>query len=137
MILIRDNTAAGIVLSGATNATIGSVTAPNSIVRNGTWGLYATGFLGGSRVVVNAILGNGSSGVRLASARGITVGGAAGSAASVARLAGNLIADNRAWGLLATGWCRGSTIGFNGIVNNTPGDVNTRAATGLVVTVAD
>jgi hypothetical protein len=131
---ISGNLAAGIVLSGATGAEIGSASAPNTIVRNGTWGLYATGNLSGTRVPLNAILGNGSSGIWLNAARGITVGAAPlpPAAATVARLGGNLIADNKAWGLLATGWCRGSTIGFNTIVDNTPGDVNTRAATGLV-----
>lgn len=130
---IRDNTAAGIVLNGTTGATIGSGLAPNTIVQNGTWGLYATGFVGGTRVPFNVILGNGASGVRLASARGITVG--SGGVTARAILAGNLIADNKAWGLLATGWCRGSTIGLNTVVNNTPGDVNTRAATGLATLV--
>ncbi|MFM9024966.1 MAG: hypothetical protein ACKON7_06465 [Planctomycetaceae bacterium] len=130
---IRDNTAAGIVLNGTTGATIGSDSGPNTIVRNGTWGLYATGFVGGTRVPFNEILGNGASGVRLASARGITVGG---TGVTSARLpAGNLIADNRAWGILATGWCRGTTIGLNTVVNNTPGNVSTKGATGLAILV--
>jgi len=124
---IADNAASGVVLNGTVGATIGSAGAANTISNNRGAGLMATGLLSGSRVRANAISGNGSSGVRLVAARGVSVGGTAPADA-------NQISRNRVWGLLAAGWCRGSTLGGNVFVANTPGAVNTRASSGLAVT---
>lgn len=122
---IADNAASGIALNNAIGATLGSPTAPNTISRNRLFGLYATGFLGGATVRSSSISRNGSTGVYLAAARGITVGG-------TNPLGANTITDNRFWGLIASGWCRDSVLAANAVAGNTPGNVNTRGAVGLV-----
>ena len=133
--LISGNLGDGITIAGA-RAT---VVAANQIGTD----------VGGTIPLGNVVSGNLGSGIEfLGNARGAEVTDTAvgtnydiqailPAKAPVALVAGgNLVSDNRAWGLLATGWCRGSKIGVNAIVNNTPGDVNTRAATGLA-TLAD
>ena len=57
-------------------------------------------------------------------ARGLTVGGPVGELA-------NVITGNKLWGIFASGWCKGTAISGNLVTNNTPGNVNTKAATGL------
>jgi len=121
---ISGNTASGLVLNGASNAAVGSPAAPNILARNKAFGLFATGNLAGSTVQSSVISQNGSSGVRLAGARGIAVGGA-----GIGE--GNLISANKLWGIFASGWCQGSSLGNNAVTNNTPGNVNTKGATGL------
>lgn len=123
---VSDNTASGVVLAGVAGATLGSSAAPNTISRNRLFGISATGFLGGTTVRSSTISGNGSTGVSLAGARGITIGGAGADA--------NTITGNRFWGILAAGWCRDSVLAGNTVTGNKPGNVNTRAAVGLLTT---
>jgi len=94
------------------------------IVDNGFFGLLAAGSLTSTVVQSSTISGNGATGVRLVGARGITVGG-------VDLTTVNGISDNPGWGILATGWSRGSTLLGNGVSNNGRGDVNTIFAIGL------
>jgi len=121
---VSGNAASGLVLNGASGATIGAPTAGNIVARNKAFGLFATGSLSGSTVQSSVFSQNGSTGVRLAGARGLTLGGATPDVV-------NLITGNKFWGLFASGWCKGSTISGNVMANNTPGDVNTKAAVGL------
>jgi len=121
---ISGNTGSGVVLNGASGGMIGSPAAGNIIARNKAFGLLATGYLGGTNVQWSAILQNGSSGVRLVAARGLTLGGADPSLA-------NLIAGNKLWGIFASGWCKDSTLAGNVLTGNSPGNVNTKGATGL------
>jgi hypothetical protein len=121
---ISGNAGSGLVLNGASSATVGTPAAGNILARNKAFGLLATGFLGGTLVQSSAISQNGAGGVMLSSARGITVGG-------IALNEGNLVSGNKGWGILAAGWCRGSTLAGNVATNNTLGQVNTRGATGL------
>lgn len=121
---ISGNTGSGLVLNGASGATIGSPAAGTILARNKAFGLLATGNLAGSTVQSSVISQNGSSGVRLGAARGIAVGG-------TGLGEGNLIASNRLWGIFASGWSKGSSLGDNVLANNTPGNVNTKGATGL------
>lgn len=121
---IAGNSASGVVLNAASGATIGSPAAGNVIARNKAFGLFATGSLAGSTVQSSVISENGSSGVRLVAARGIAVGG-------TGLGEGNLITSNRLWGIFASGWSKGSSLGNNVLANNTPGNVNTKGSTGL------
>ncbi|MFM7207400.1 MAG: right-handed parallel beta-helix repeat-containing protein [Planctomycetaceae bacterium] len=121
---VSGNTGSGLVLNGSSGATIGSPAAGNVLARNKAFGLFATGFLNGTTVRSSAMSQNGSSGVMLAAARGITVGGFAPNEA-------NLVSANKGWGILASGWCRSSTLAANLVTGNTLGGVNTKAATGL------
>ncbi|MFM7107246.1 MAG: beta strand repeat-containing protein [Planctomycetaceae bacterium] len=126
---ISDNAGSGVVLTGTAGAMVGEPNAANTIARNRAFGLYAVGRLDGTMVRSSTIAQNGWSGVRLVAARGITVGGDGPSEA-------NAITGNRFWGLLASGWCRGSALAANSVAGNTPGNVNTRAAFGLVTPFA-
>ena len=121
---ILGNTGSGVVLNGATGASIGASEARNTIALNRAFGLLATGFLAGTRVQASTISDNALSGVRLVAARGITLGGAA-------PIEANVITGNRLWGVFASGWCRGSSLAVNVLANNTPGNTNTKGATGL------
>lgn len=121
---ISGNTRSGVVLTGTTGATIGYPLAGDIISYNGRFGLYATGNLAGTTVQAATIKNNDAAGVRLDSARGITVGG-------TNPVEPNVVSDNEGWGVLATGWSRGSALSGNFISNNTRGDVNTRFAIGL------
>jgi hypothetical protein len=123
---ISGNAASGVVLTNATGATIGAPQAANIVARNKAFGLLATGALGGTVVQSSAFSQNGSSGVRLVAARGLTLGGS--------DLTANLITGNKLWGVFASGWCKGTTIAGNLFANNTPGNVNTKGATGIVRT---
>lgn len=120
---ISGNTASGVVLNGASGATLGAATAANIIARNKAFGLLATGFLAGTTLQSSVITQNGSSGVRLVAARGITLGGSP--------LQANLISGNKLWGIFASGWCQGTTLAGNLVSNNTPGNVNTKSAAGI------
>jgi hypothetical protein len=120
---ISGNTGSGVVLNGASNARLGAPEAANVITRNKAFGLMATGFLAGTTLQSSVITQNGSSGVRLVAARGMTLGGSP--------LQANLISGNRLWGIFASGWCQGTTLAGNVVSNNTPGNVNTKAATGI------
>ncbi|MGI9178251.1 MAG: right-handed parallel beta-helix repeat-containing protein [Pirellulales bacterium] len=121
---ILGNTGSGLVLNGASGATVGSPLAGNILARNKVFGLLATGALSGSTVQSSAFSQNGSSGVRLVAARGLTLGGESPSLA-------NLISANKLWGVFASGWCKGTTLAGNLLTGNTPGNVNTKGATGL------
>lgn len=121
---ILGNTGSGVVLNGATGASIGSSEARNTITLNRAFGLFATGLLSGTTVRASTLSDNGSSGVRLVAARGITVGGSVPDEA-------NVITGNKAWGIFASGWCRGSVLAQNALAYNSPANLNTRGATGL------
>jgi hypothetical protein len=121
---VSGNRASGVVLTNVSGATIGSPAAGNILSRNKVFGLLASGFSSGTRVQSSLISQNGSSGVRLIAARGLTLGGAAPNLA-------NLISGNRLWGVFASGWSRGTVLAGNIVTTNTPGNVNTRGATGL------
>ena len=75
----------------------------------------------------DTIRNNGAAGVRLSSARGITVGGAKPDEP-------RKVLGNAGWGILATGRSKGSALSVNFVLDNTRGDVNTRAAIGLTTT---
>jgi parallel beta-helix repeat protein len=83
----------------------------------------ATGFLAGTTLQSSVITQNGSSGVRLVAARGIKLGGSP--------IQANLISGNKLYGIFASGWCSGTTLAGNVVSNNTPGNVNTKSATGI------
>jgi hypothetical protein len=121
---ISGNTGSGLLLNGASGATVGSPAAGNILARNKAFGLFATGYLAGTAVQSSTISQNAASGVRLVAAWGITLGGGFPGEA-------NLISGNKAWGILASGWCKGSVLDGNLVTNNTPGNVNTKGATGI------
>lgn len=85
-------------------------------------GIDAIGNLRGTTVDSSTISNNDGSGVRLRSARGITVGGSTESDV-------NVISDNKGWGILATGWSRGSALTGNAVSGNTRGQINTTFST--------
>jgi hypothetical protein len=85
-------------------------------------GIYASGNLHGTTVASSTISGNDCSGVRLRWARGITVGGTGGADL-------NTIVDNGGWGILATGWSRGSALTGNTVSGNTRGQISTTFST--------
>ncbi|MFM9033028.1 MAG: right-handed parallel beta-helix repeat-containing protein [Mycobacterium sp.] len=122
--VIADNARSGIVLVGGSGTEIGRPLIGNIIRNNGWYGLSATGRMDGSVAQSSTISDNGSSGVRLSGARGITIGGN-----GLALV--NDISRNQGWGILATGWSRGSTLATNISNDNTRGDVNTALAFGL------
>ncbi len=115
--IIELNAGGGVTLLGGENNQIGESGNGNSIVRNGKWGLYASGSLDGSAVQGNVIRGNRGNGVFLRAAQGLLVGG-------MANGSGNSIVRNKAFGILATGNCSGSTVEGNTIVRNTAGNIN-------------
>ncbi len=121
---IGDNKGTGVALIGTRGAVIGYPLAGNIINYNKRFGLYATGNLDGSSVLTATIKNNGSAGIRLNSARGITVGGNK-------PVEPNVVQDNSGWGIFASGWSQGSALSTNFVSNNTRGDVNTTFAFGL------
>jgi parallel beta-helix repeat protein len=120
---ISGNTASGVVLNGAQGATIGAPMAANIVTRNRAFGLYATGSMSGTSVQSSAFSQNALSGVRLVAARGITFGGD--------DLLANVITGNKLWGIFASGWCKGTAFQENVVRDNSPGNVNTKGATGI------
>lgn len=123
---ISGNTASGVVLKNTPDAVVGAPLAGNTITRNGRYGIYAGGRLTDSIIQSSTISENGSTGVRLSWARDITVGGT-----DLIRL--NTITDNNGWGILATGYSRGTTISANNVSGNTRGNVNTTFTFGMTV----
>lgn len=121
---ISGNEGSGVVLNGAAGSTIGFPLAGNIITENGRFGLYATGRLDGSSVQTATIKNNGADGVRLSSARGITVGG-------THPVEPNVVSNNAGWGILASGWSSGSALAGNFVSDNTRGEVDTKRAFGL------
>ncbi len=124
------NKGSGLVLNGAQNTVVGAPLAGNFIIDNRWAGVFANGILDSTTVQSSTITGNGTNGVRLASARGITVGGAG-------PLGVNLIGNNDAWGILASGFSWRSLLKPNIIVNNDRGAVSKWAAIGLQVVGED
>jgi len=112
------NDGPGILIWSAKNVTIRGA----GIEDNGGTGIYAVGNLDGTTVSSSTISGNDGPGVRLRWARGITVGG---------RLESefNTIVDNAGWGIIATGWSRGSALTGNTVSGNTSGQINTTFST--------
>jgi len=123
---VENNTKGGIQLSGGTQVRIGSETAPNAITGNTRWGVLASGTLTGSAIQGNLIARNTGNGVVLRAAQGLLVGGTANGS-------GNTITRNKAFGLLATGNCSGSTVEGNTIKRNVAGNLNVANSSGLVV----
>jgi len=124
--IVEANAGGGVTLLGAENTRIGVAGNNNSIVRNGTWGVYASGSLTNSSVQNNVIRGNRGSGVVLRAAQGLLVGGTANDS-------GNTITRNKAFGLLATGNCSGSKVEGNTIKHNAAGNRNVARSSGLVL----
>jgi hypothetical protein len=124
--MVKANAGGGVTLLGAENTQIGVSGKNNSIVRNGTWGVYASGSLTNSSVQDNVIRGNRGSGVVLRAAQGLLVGGTANDS-------GNTITRNKAFGLLATGNCSGSKVEGNTIKHNAAGNRNVARSSGLVL----
>ena len=123
---VESNAKGGIQIKGGTNVLIGTETAPNLISGNTGFGVLASGTLTGSAVSGNLITRNTGNGVRLQAAKGLLVGGTANGS-------GNTITRNKAFGLLATGNCSGSTVEGNTIERNTAGNTNVANSSGLVV----
>ena len=121
---IAGNTGSGLSLVRSPQATVGAPLAGNTIEANDRYGVFALGNLAGSTVQASTIRGNGGSGMRLAWARGITVGG-------VKTLEPNAITANDGWGVYAAGWSAGSVLSVNVTADNARGGVNTRWAFGL------
>jgi len=121
---VAGNTGSGVALIGSLRSVIGSPTSGNVIRDNGDNGVFAFGQMDGSVIQSSNIGGNGESGVRLLGARGITIGGA-----DATRV--NDISGNQGWGILATGWSRGTTVSGNVTNNNSRGSVNTTFTLGL------
>ena len=124
--IIQSNAGGGVTLQGGENNQLGESGNANAIVTNGKWGVYASGSLAGSAVQGNQIRGNRGNGVVLRAAQGLLVGGTANGS-------GNTITRNKAFGLLATGNCSGSTVEGNTIERNTAGNLNVARSSGLVV----
>ena len=131
---INTNTGSGLVLVGAEDTGIGArfgqvdgALAGNIIRGNGLFGLFAAGTLTGSTARASTITDNGLTGVRLSGARGITVG-------ATDPVEVNLISSNKGWGILATGWSKGSELTRNITILNGRGEVNTALAFGLTTT---
>jgi len=122
---IAGNKGSGVTLNGTSGSTIGNPLAGNIITGNGLFGIYITGCQAGSTVQSDTIRNNGAAGIRLGSARGITVGGTTPDQP-------NEVSGNAGWGIFASGWSKGSTLSVNFVFNNTRGDVSTWAAIGLV-----
>jgi hypothetical protein len=118
----------GIAIWSARDVTVQGA----GIADNGGSGIYAVGNLDGTTVSSSTISGNDGSGVRLRSARGIIVGGSLESEF-------NTIVDNAGWGILATGWSRGSALTGNTVTGNTSGQINTTFSTlsSPTVTIAE
>ena len=123
---VENNAKGGIQIRSGTNVLIGTETAPNSISGNTGFGVLASGTLTGSAVSGNLITRNTGNGVVLRAAQGLLVGGTANGS-------GNTITRNKAFGLLATGNCSGSTVEGNTIERNTAGNLNVARSSGLVV----
>lgn len=124
---IVGNRDSGVVLFDTPGAQIGAPLGGNTISANGLYGVFASGDLAGTTVQSSTIADNGLAGVRLDWARGVTVGGTTTSTT-------NVIADNRGWGVLATGWSRGSAVLGNVLSGNGLGGVNTTFALGVTTT---
>jgi parallel beta-helix repeat protein len=122
---IRANAAQGIALIGGQNNRIGVAGAGNAIVSNGLNGIVASGNLRGSSVVANTIVASGTNGLRVQAATNLLVGGTLDGVA-------NTIVTSTGNGLLATGACGGTRVIRNVIADNTGGDVNVAAATGII-----
>jgi len=123
----------GVQLTAATGLQLGGSAANNGnrinrVSNRGSRavGVYASGDTTGTFVQGNTIAGLFGSGVVLAAARGITVGGAS-------QAAGNIVLDNGRFGLQASGDCTASLVQGNSISGNRLGNLNTRAARGLTV----
>ena len=123
---VENNAKGGIQIRGGTGVQIGTVAAPNSVAGNTGFGVFASGTLTGSAISGNLITRNTGNGVILRAAQGLLVGGTANGS-------GNTITRNKAFGLLATGDCSGSTVEGNTIVRNTAGNQNVANSSGLVV----
>lgn len=108
----------GLAISSARNVTVEGA----GIEFNHGDGIYVSGNVNGTTVSSSTISSNDGSGVRLRWARGITVGGSTGSDY-------NDIVDNSGWGILATGWSRGSALTGNTVANNVLGQINTTFST--------
>lgn len=112
------NDGPGLSIRGARDVTVQGA----GIEDNHGDGIYASGNLSGTTVQTSTISGNDGSGVWLRWARGITVGGTQGTDF-------NTIVDNAGWGILATGWSRGSALTGNAVSGNTRGQINTTFST--------
>ena len=108
--------------AGVTIAASDTTLSGNYIQNNHGAGIYAVGNLRGTIISASTISGNDGSGVWLRWARGITVGGSTGSDV-------NNIVDNGGWGILATGWSRGSALKGNTVTGNALGQINTKYST--------
>ncbi len=117
--------ARGLLVGGAEPGA-GNHIAASTAARASSTGIRATGTLTGTRLEGNAIRDNAGSGVVLAAARGISVGGAVVGA-------GNTITGNGGFGLVASGACSGSVVEGNLLDGNTRGPLNVRRARGLTV----
>jgi len=117
---IARNYGPGIAIASAKDVTVRGV---------GLWdnrgpGIYATGNVDGTTVASSTISSNDGSGVWLRSARGITIGGSRESDF-------NDISFNFGWGILATGFSRGSALTGNNVFANLFGGINTFFSFGL------
>jgi hypothetical protein len=121
---ISGNRGSGVVLNSVGQTLLGAPLAGNTIDENGAYGVFALGSLPGGLVQSSTIGGNGLAGVRMAWARDLTVGGKVFPQP-------NVITSNQGWGILATGWSRGSALTGNLVTDNASGNVNTTFAPGL------
>lgn len=123
--IISGNRGSGLVLNSSRNAVIGEPFAGNTINENRAYGIFALGDLSGGQAQSSTVLGNGLTGVRMGSARGINVGGPR-------ALEPNVISLNGAWGIFVTGWSRGSSLSGNIVKDNASGALNATWQIGLL-----
>ncbi len=122
---IRANSAQGIAINGGQNNVIGAAGAGNQVVGNGLAGIQATNNLRGSSISANTITSSGTSGLLLQGVTNLLVGGTLDGVA-------NTIVTSANYGLLASGDCAGTRVIRNVIRDNTEGNVDLSASTGIV-----
>jgi len=121
---IRGNVGSGIVIAGGLSNTIGAIGLGNAIVSNGSNGIEVSGNVRGTVIAANTITASGANGLRITAATDLLVGG-------TRENAGNKIVTSAAFGLYATGNCARTRVIRNRIAENSLGNVNLSAATGI------
>ncbi|HEU5115511.1 MAG TPA: right-handed parallel beta-helix repeat-containing protein, partial [Isosphaeraceae bacterium] len=121
---ISSNAVGGVKVVSAPGNQIGTSTAGNNISQNAGNGLDLSGNVNGSQVQYNDIKNNAGSGVSVVGTRNLVIGGPL-------RSYGNNIVANRAYGIIASGYCGGTVLQNNTTVANGQGSVNLTNSKGV------